>query len=385
MTKQTLPSSPAGRIALLLTRSDLGEEELARILDLPADVPGSAVLSGDYVLSPSDLVALADVLDVPATVLSGQVPLDRHLGVSLRLGTVDAPDAPDEALYYADRVLRYRSVLDSWLNAPPSPGSSIDVSTHGFYKRAGQESAERLREGLQLGDEPITDLVGLTEELGFPVVFRPLPEGMHGLNVQDAREGTVTRLIIVSTQGPWTLQRYTLAHELCHALYDDDGQVIVDYVDIPDRLPELRAEVFARHLLLPMQALKHDVGIARRVGASWAVMTAHLMVRWGMSRKAVLRALEDDGLAGPVETLPIRSRSIDSLMAEAGLSERWEGLSAGQSESSGSPQLVSRALEAYSRGLVGARVVAELLGQDIEVTREELLAQGWSDPEPAGG
>lgn len=384
MTERTLPSSPADRIALLLARSELGEDELARVLDLPVDVPGSAVLSGEYSLSPSDLVALADVLDVPVTVLSGQVPFDRHLGVSLRLGTVNVPDVPDEALYYADRLLRYRGILDSWLGASPTLRSCVNVSTHGFYKKAGQESAERLRKGLQLGEEPITDLVGITEELGFPVVFRPLPNGTHGLNVQDAREGTVTRLIIVSTRGPWTLQRYTLAHELCHALYDDDGQVIVDYVDVPDRLPELRAEAFARHLLLPAQALRHDVGVGLRVGASWAALTAHLMVRWGMSRTAVLRALEDDGLAGSGETSPVRARSIDSLMAEAGLSEHWEELSAGESESSGSPQLVSRALEAYGRGLVGEHVVAELLGQDIGVTRQELLSQGWGEPEPAG-
>jgi hypothetical protein len=127
-----------------------------------------------------------------------------------------------------------------------------------------------------------------------------------------------------------------------------------------------------------------DVGIARRVGVSWAVLTAHLMIRWGMSRKAVLRALEDDGLAGPTDTSPIRSRSVESLMAEAGLSERWYELSAGQSESSGSPQLVGRALEAYSRGLVGAHMVAELLGQGIEVTREQLLVQGYSESESSG-
>ena len=65
---------------------------------------------------------------------------------------------------------------------------------------------------------------------------------MHGLNVQDEREGISTRLIIVSSSGPWTLQRYTLAHELGHSLYNDAGQVIVDLVEEPDRLPELRAE-----------------------------------------------------------------------------------------------------------------------------------------------
>jgi IrrE N-terminal-like domain len=380
MTRRTLPSSPADRIALLLARSDASKEDLARALDLPADVPVDAVLTGDHELSPSDLVAVADVLDVPVTVLSGQVPVDSHLGVSLRLGTVDAPDVPEEALQYADHLLRYRGLLDSWLGMPRGPLAGVDMSAHWLRKEAGKISAQRVRDGMQLGEEPIPDLVGLVEELGFPVAFRRLPDGMHGLNVQDAREGTVTRLIIVSTSGPWTLQRYTLAHELCHALYDDAGQVIVDLVDVPDLLPEVRAEVFARHLLLPVRALKRDVSQARRDGVSWPVLTARLMVKWGMSRMAILRALEDDRLASPAEITTVRSRSVDGLMTEAGLTERWRELSAGESEPSGSPWLVSRALEAYRHGWVGAHVVADLLGQDIEATRRELEAQGWAEP-----
>lgn len=380
MTRRTLPSSPADRIALLLTHSDVSKEELARVLALPAGVPVDAVLTGGYQLSPADLVEVADLLDVPVTVLSGQVPINRHLGVSLRLGTVDAPDVPDDALQYADRLLRYRGLLDSWLGMQPGPLAGVDMSTDRFYKKAGQVSAERVRDGMRLGEEPLADLVGLVEELGFPVAFRRLPDGVHGLNVRDGREGMVTRLIIISTQGPWTLQRYTLAHELCHALYDDDGQVIVDLVEIPDRLPELRAEAFARHLLLPARALERDVRRGRSEGLPWQALTAGLMVRWGMSKRAILRALEADQLASPEETAAVRARPVDQLMADAGLTERWRELSAGQSEPSGSPWLVSRALEAYRRGWVGAHVVADLLNQDVKTTREQLVAQGWAEP-----
>jgi len=153
------------------------------------------------------------------------------------------------------------------------------MSTDAFRVRAGQKSAQLVRDGLRLGADPIPDLVDLAERLGFPVAFRALPEDMHGLNVQDQREGIVTRLIIVSTRGPWTLRRYTLAHELCHALYDDAGRVIVDVVEEPVRLPEVRAESFARHLLLPADALARDVEQARLEGAALEVLTARLMVR----------------------------------------------------------------------------------------------------------
>ena len=379
MTRQALPSSPAGRIELLLHHSGVSEAELARALYLPAGVSVDDVLAGDYQLSATDLVAVAELLDVPVTVLNGQVPINRHLGVSLRLGTVDAPDVPADALEYADRMLRYRGLLDSWLGTWHSPLAGVGMSTDKYYVRAGRESAQRVRDGLQLGEEPIADLVGLAERLGFPVAFRPLPEDMHGLTVLDEREGVATRVIIVSTRGPWTMQRYTIAHELSHALYMDAGQVIVDLVDIPERLPELRAESFARHLLLPSAALGREVTQARQEGSSWEVLTARLMVRWGMSRQAIARALEDDHLASAEETAAIRSRRVDDLMADAGLSEQWQALCAGQSEPSGSPWLVSRALEAYSRGWVGAHVVADLLEQDIETTRDQLVAQGWAE------
>ena len=86
-------------------------------------------------------------------------------------------------------------------------------------------------------------------------------------------------------------------------------------------------------------------------------------------------------LRAPEETAVIRTRRIEDLMAEAGLTEQWQALCAGQSEPCGSPWLVSRALEAYSHGWVGAHVVADLLGQDVETTKNQLVAQGWAEPD----
>lgn len=382
MSSETLPSSPAGRIALLLDRSGTTEDEVAQVLALPAGVTAQEVLAGAYELSPSDLVVVADLLDVPVTVLSGHVPLDRHLGVSLRLGTVDARQVPDQALRYADELLRCKDLLDSWLGGQPSPLAEIDMSTHRYAKTAGLVSAQRVRDGMDLGEGPLADLVGLAEQLGYPVAFRPLPASVHGFNVRDEREGIVTRLIIVSTLDPWTRQRYTLAHELCHSLYDDPGQVIVDLVEVPeDVLAEVRAESFARHFLLPASSLRQEVVQARAERVSLPVLTARLMVRWGISREAVLRALVADQLASSADADNVRNRTVSRLMADAGLLERWRELSVDQSEPSGSPLLVARALEAFSRGLVGVRMVADLLGQDVDVTREQLVAQGWAEPE----
>ena len=105
------------------------------------------------------------------------------------------------------------------------------------------------------------------------------------------------------------------------------------------------------------------------------------MVRWGMSRKAILRAMENDGLASAEEAEAIGKRSVNQLMETPGLTKKWQELSAGQSEPCSSPWLVSRALEAYSHGWIGAHVVADLLNQDVETTKQQLVAQGWAEPD----
>ncbi|MDQ3484688.1 MAG: ImmA/IrrE family metallo-endopeptidase, partial [Actinomycetota bacterium] len=233
------PTSPATIIAALLGQSDGLEAELAEALDLPDGVLLDDVLSGAHLLTPSDLIAASDVLGVPVTVLTGDVPMDRHLGVSLRMGRVSgAADVPLDALTYADTVLGHQAVLDSWLGPVVSPLAGVAMHTDKYRIAAGTQSADRVRRVLGLGSGPVVDLVGLIERLGYPVLFRELPEALHGLNVRDERGGTVARVIVVSTRGGWPMQRYTLAHELCHALYDDPGQVIVDRVEVPDMLTE---------------------------------------------------------------------------------------------------------------------------------------------------
>lgn len=373
----TPSQSPLGIIVALAARAGLELPDLFDEFDLPDGVTTGDVTSGAYVLTPTDLVAAADVLDVPVTVLTGKVPMDGHLGVSLRLGRVtEAADVPADALAYADMVLGHRAVLDSWLGPVESPLAGIPMHTSDYRLAAGQRSADRLRRVLNLSVEPITDLVGLVERLGFPVLFRMLPEGVHGLNVRDQRGGRPMRVIVVSTRGPWAMQRYTLAHELCHALYDDPGQVIVDRVDIPEVLTELRAEAFARELLVPRKGLAADV---RRLGASRvADHTASLMVRWGVSRDAMLRALIDDGHATEDDVAHIRGARVDELVEQAGLWEAWTELTRDEHVESGSPLLVERAVEAYGRGLVKSWVVAELLGEDQQGTEQLLAQHGWA-------
>jgi len=378
VTSQDIPSTPARRIALLLERSPQAKAALAQALVLPPSKLAD-VLKGHGELSLSDLVTAADVLDVPVTYLAGQLDSDHSLAVSLRLGHAQQSGAPEQALAYAHTLIRRLVLLDLWQGAQPGALDEMGLDYSDLFKEAGQRTAGKVRDALELGDRPIADLVGLVEGCGIPVVFQLLPENLHGINVRDEQDGRVLRAIVVSSGDYWTRQRFTLAHELCHDLYDDEGQVIVDEVEVPDTLPELRAESFARHLLLPSRALADEVHAARTAGQRLFALVAGLLTPSGVSRDVILKALVDDGYVpdGDERLAALRSSRVEDLMEAAGLADVWRELCERQHEPSGSPWLVERAVRAYGEGLVDMSVVVELLGEDEQSVARRLAQAGW--------
>ncbi|MER6574705.1 ImmA/IrrE family metallo-endopeptidase [Nonomuraea sp. NPDC001023] len=378
MTRQEVPRSPGGRIAQLLERSPQASGVLAQALSLSSESLAQMLRQPEG-LSLSELVTAADVLDVPVTYLAGQTDGAHSLAVSLRLGQAQESGVPERALQYAHMLIRRLTLLDSWQGRSPGALDELGVDYSPLYKEAGQRTAGKVRDALGLGDQPISDLVGLVESCGIPVAFQPLPDNLHGINVRDDSNDQVRRAIVVSSGDYWTRQRFTLAHELCHGLYDDEGQIIVDEVDVPQTLPELRAEVFARHLLLPTAALRREVEAARARQEHAHALLVRLILTFGVSRDVVLKALVDDGLVPPadkrlamLETAPVRD-----LMARAGQAQTWQELCEGQDEASGSPWLVERAVQAHGDGLLDISVVAELMGVEEPVVRRMLTEAGW--------
>ncbi|MFI6797611.1 ImmA/IrrE family metallo-endopeptidase [Streptosporangium canum] len=378
MTRQEVPRTPGSRITQLLQRSPQAADVLAQSLSLSSQSLAE-VLRQPEGLSLSDLVTAADVLDVPVTYLAGQTDEAHSLAVSLRLGQAQESGVPEQALQYAHMLIRRLTLLDSWQGIMPGALDELGVDYSQLYKEAGQRTAGKVRDALNLGNEPILDLVGLVERCGIPVAFRPLPNNLHGINVRDDSNGHVRRAIVVSSADYWTRQRFTLGHELCHGMYDDEGQVIVDEVDVPQTLPELRAEAFARHLLLPVGALRVEMEAARAAQEPPHALLARLMLTYGVSRTVVLKALVDDGLVPPADarlTL-LEAEPVRNLMDSAGQAQTWQELCEGQHEPSGSPWLVERAVQAYGEGLLDIAVVAELMGEDESAVRRMLAEAGW--------
>jgi Zn-dependent peptidase ImmA (M78 family) len=374
-----------------MDRCGVTAEQIAEGMLLDPSVPIEHVLDGTYTPTPSELVGAADALDVPVAVLTGDLPIEGHLGVSLRMGALDAAAGLAEPLGWANRMLDYAALLDSWLGPAPVPEwdrlGQVPWSTDSFAKRAGEVSADRARAALGLrDDDPVADPVALLEDFGIPVAFVPLPQGVHGLNVRDLRAGTARRVVLVSSSVVWAKQRYTLTHELCHALYDDDDQVIVDRAEVPEQKPEWRAEAFARHLLLPGRAVRAAVAAQTRTGSGnrrWGTVVAELMARFGVSKEATLIALEEDGGVESEELAWVHAATVEAVMRPAGLLDEWRAFSEAQYDESGSPMLVERASRAYGEGWVRAEVVAHLLRTNSEDAERALAAAGWAPPGPA--
>lgn len=139
--------------------------------------------------------------------------------------------------------------------------------TYPAYQQ-GYDLARQFRQEYGLGTRPIESLRHLAEEiLGVSIVHGNLQADVAGatLNVGG------NRVIVLNGSGPngrVEVRRATIAHELCHLLYDHDTDLKslrVDRLDNEERIKEndqveQRANAFAAELLAPRTVLKDEQG-----------------------------------------------------------------------------------------------------------------------------
>lgn len=140
-----------------------------------------------------------------------------------------------------------------------------------------QEVAQLVRSELGLGTEPIENLVGLLEGAGAVVLRWPL-EAIQVDAVASWQDDTVP-VVLVGEHVPPDRQRFTVAHELGHAvMHDGDAS----------ESQEREADAFAGEFLLP----------AERLGTEWPPSPSledllPLKRRWGVSLPALIRRAYD--------------------------------------------------------------------------------------------
>jgi len=379
-------SGQAAGLGAALAASGLERSALAGI-PLPPGASQEDVFSGEVLLGMDGLIAVSLLTDTPIRVLTGRAPASSSLSVSLRLGEFDTADNLGGTLAHAARILSHRALIVRWLGAPAMPLAGFAPSRHRHALTAGAVSAQRVRDVLGYGEtDPLGDVAELIEAQGWPVTHRDMPEGVHGLAVRETGgDGAATAwAVYAAVSVPWTRQRWTLAHELSHALHDDIGRVVVETAAESEALPEIQAEAFARHLLLPPAALAAALPSHPERGG-WEAVVGGLIVEFGVSRRAVVKCLVADGHATADELARVSAAAVRDLIGDADARERWDALAGRQDEPQGSPWLVAGAAELYAQGLVDVRVVAELMDVEPDGAADRLHALGWAPSAAAAG
>jgi Zn-dependent peptidase ImmA (M78 family) len=219
-----------------------------------------------------------------------------------------------------------------------------------YYRPAysvGYELANKVRQKIGIGVDPIPSMRELVERhLAIPVVQAPLGDRIAGATVQS---DSGRRAIVLNVNGKNTdasVRRSTIAHELCHLLFDPSPQLqdlrVDEYGELDQREDtrtdpvEQRANAFAVQLLAPQSEVvvqyskKNDLqAVLDYFGISF---TAGRYQVWNALKRAVsldsIRAPNRTSDSGweAMETYTLAYHPIRSLMDHPSRAGRFGAL-----------------------------------------------------------
>jgi Zn-dependent peptidase ImmA (M78 family) len=248
----------------------------------------------------------------------------------------------------------------------------------------GCATATRFRQDHHLGVQPLGDLLELIEQAtGIDVAVLDVGPDEHGLTMQDPARGTVF-IGVARTRNPMR-QRSTLAHELGHVLFKD--WVDSDTGDWSDRSPaEIRADAFARHLLVPIDGLREFIRPQLPIGLS---TLSAVVQRYLVSPQIAAIAMHQAGCIDDALKQEWRTRSAPQLAARFGWADQYHLLQANSDRRRAPQRLLARAITGYVEGVLPAQAIATLRGITLTAAVDELEEAGvtpverpiaWADP-----
>lgn len=161
--------------------------------------------------------------------------------------------------------------------------------------RQAEDLARNTREQLKLGTAPVRSMSGLMEELGIRLVWTDaLPEEVQGLSFNDRRMGPSVVANLRGRVGQWWTLRSTLAHELCHILYDRVPAQPLGIASRKDQKDDLesRANAFAVYFLAPREGVQQLLRDRGRQPYGLDHQDVHtLMMHFGVGKDSATRHL----------------------------------------------------------------------------------------------
>ncbi|MFA7323426.1 MAG: ImmA/IrrE family metallo-endopeptidase [Candidatus Nanopelagicales bacterium] len=240
---------------------------------------------------------------------------------------------------------------------------------------AARELAGSFRRDHGLDLAPIKDMFELLHlTVGVDVLSVKADEAEHGLSMTDTASGRV--VIAVATTVHPMRQRSSVAHELGHVLAGDlerdlDGQP-------GERSPsEIQADAFARHLLLPLDAVR--VRLEGRFPIELADVS-DLVQEFEVSPTVAAIQMREAGHIHAETCSDWMGMSTRVLAATYGWLSQYQALVKASSQPHAPQALMARAAAAYQGGMLGIGELAFWYGQPATELMEELTPV--TPPEP---
>ena len=210
------------------------------------------------------------------------------------------------------------------------------------------------------------ELVHVTK--GIDVISMNVPDVEHGLSMCDPATGRV--VIAVATTPHPMRHRSSIAHELGHVVA---GDLERDTRLVPgERSPEeIRADAFARHLLLPLDGVRHRIATDTQRGLALAVLS-DLVQEFEVSPHIAAIQLRTLGLIDADTCTAWSAKSAANLATKFGWGSQYRSLAADSSAPRAPQSLMARAVEGYQRGVLGITELAAWYGQDASDLETEL-------------
>jgi Zn-dependent peptidase ImmA (M78 family) len=248
----------------------------------------------------------------------------------------------------------------------------------------GRTAAALLRQEHHLGVQPLGDLVAVIEQATrIDVSILDVGPDEHGLTMRDPARGAVF-IGVARTRNPMR-QRSTLAHELGHVLFEDwaDGGT----TSWSDRRPaEIRADAFARHLLVPAEGLLEFLENRELVTQT---TLSDVVQRFLVSPQIAAIALHQAEYIDEDTKQGWMALTAPKLAARFGWSDQYRALQADSDQRRAPQRLLARAIKGYAEAALPAQAIATLRGITLEAAEAELRDAGvvpverpivWTDP-----
>lgn len=234
------------------------------------------------------LVHFAEALEHPVAFFvgaKGEIPDNADALVYWRRLT----STPARERRRAAAFARYASLL---LDAAEKYGveiAALTLPSHELHEdatiKAAEQAARETREMLDLGLDPLPDVVGAIERAGVIVIRAPNGTFDERIDAFSTTDTTRPLVVLGADKDDWNRSRFDAAHEAGHVVMHrhstrPHGQ----------KWEEAQAHAFAAEFLMPAEAIERDLPRKFDVGEYLA-----LKQYWGVSIQALVRRARDLG------------------------------------------------------------------------------------------